>query len=92
VAAAWKLLAREGVIAQPYNEVAIVRDHAEEESHLLAALRLVWAGFYQISATAGGWEAWRMDGSGAVEAATVRELNAAIREDWPKYSAGVVPL
>jgi DNA-binding FadR family transcriptional regulator len=55
----------------------------------LIALRWAWEGLYQITAIASGWEAWRTDGSGKVEAATVAGLRDAIREDWPKYAAGV---
>jgi hypothetical protein len=66
-------------------------DHrdAAEEARLLAALRLVFDGAYQITASTTGFEAWRMDGTGTLEAATVRELRGLILADWPKYAAGV---
>ena len=57
---------------------------------LCDALRWTWEGAYQISISAGGMlEAWRTDGTGHVLADTVPGLRDAIREDWPKYVAGV---
>jgi hypothetical protein len=59
---------------------------ATAEAVLLEALRWAWAGWYRINGTSGSFEAWRLDGSGSVHAATVEELRDAIREDWPKYT------
>jgi len=57
---------------------------------LFDALRWTWEGVYQISISAGGsLEAWRTDGTGHVLADTVSGLRDAIRDDWPKYAAGV---
>lgn len=56
---------------------------------LIQALRWMWAGVYKISTSAGGGlEAWRLDGSGSVLAATPEELRDALRDDYPKYAAG----
>ena len=59
------------------------------EGLLLDALKWAWDGVYQISISGGKLEAWRTDGSGSVLADTPLELRDAIRDDWPKYSAGV---
>jgi DNA-binding transcriptional MocR family regulator len=89
VVSAIKLLGGEGLVRLIPFATALVPDEAAEQAQLLAALRLVWGAHYQITTTAGGWEAWRLDGSGAVEAATVAELAALLLEDWPKYAMGV---
>jgi hypothetical protein len=54
-----------------------------------SALRWAWDGLYQISETADGLEAWRTDGTGSLLAAAAGELRDAIREDYPKYAAGM---
>ena len=89
VGSAWRQLEREGLVQLLRNEVAVVRDHAEEEALLLAALRLVFGGLYQITANATGFEAWRTDGSGTLVASTVRELAPLILADHPKYAHGI---
>lgn len=55
----------------------------------LEALRWTWAGLYQVTVTGSSFEAWRLDGTGSVHAATVEELRDAILADYPKYAAGV---
>lgn len=63
-------------------------EEAAARQKLTAALQWMWDGVYQISAGAGGLEAWRTDASGSVRGGTPESLRDAIREDYPKYAAG----
>jgi DNA-binding transcriptional MocR family regulator len=56
---------------------------------LLTALRVAWDGIYMFSVAADGrFEAWRMDGTLTLGAATMEELRIMVRDDWPCYAAG----
>lgn len=62
---------------------------APGQAVLAEALRWAWAGVYRISGTSGSYEAWRLDRSGSVHAATAEELRDAILADYAGYAAGV---
>lgn len=75
------------IVASGLGRTVVRRVLAEHDAGL-RALRWAWEGLYQIS-EGDGLEAWRIDGTGSVSAATVEGLRDAVREDWPKYALGV---